>query len=697
MSSMMEKIRKLSDLPRDKAAKLVMFKAFAYFKNRLRKYRLLAAPIHLNSVHFIDFQSKNCFLYEEKDRELYSQLLHDLKRDQSIVQDADRICLHKFNLLGSGDVQLGDKLPWNTDFKVNYTWKNDFYKLIPIVDLSNHADVKVPWELSRFQHVFTLGKAYWLTNDEKYAREFHSQVEDWIRQNPVEMSVNWTCTMDVAIRAVNWIAGAYFFKKSSGIEPSFWGRFHASLYLHGSFIMNNLENRGEHTGNHYLCNLAGLVALGLYFDGFSIGQITSRHGMPQEWLNYGLQELEREMFVQVNPDGSNYEASTSYHRLVTECFLVMTVLCSRNEIVFPENYMERLEKMCQFLFDTMKPNGLTPVVGDADDGRLLIPADYGTWVRNDFRHLLVIAGELFNREDFRYAGREYAEDALWITGPRVMSAAPSALIHQPQRWSAAAAYPDGGYYVLRQGMAYCLIRCGELSFHGHGAHSHNDQLSFELNIEGQDFIVDPGSYVYTADYRMRNLFRSTAMHNTIEIDGKEQNDFEEKVLFLMREQTFAHCDRFGRGYFAGSHQGYVKKCGVLHKREITLTEHSVEIMDKLESLPGHSFADVPPYYATFVFAPGVEVEKHGDKVLLRQQEISAEMTFVNAEHIKIDTCSVSRRYGEKEMSLLLRVKGADRTLRTFMYWSTSEKRGNVDELYQRDRQTDPVLFSLPIY
>ena len=60
------------------------------------------------------------------------------------------------------------------------------------------------------------------------------------------------------------------------------------------------------------------------------------------------------------------------------------------------------------------------------------------------------------------------------------------------------AYFNGGYYILRNNRTYCIIRCGELSCRGEGGHSHNDQLSFELNVEGEDFIIDPGTYAYTS-------------------------------------------------------------------------------------------------------------------------------------------------------------------------------------------------------
>ena len=43
-------------------------------------------------------------------------------------------------------------------------------------------NVKVPWELSRCQHFTALGQAYWLTGDERYAREFVDGVHHSIHQ-----------------------------------------------------------------------------------------------------------------------------------------------------------------------------------------------------------------------------------------------------------------------------------------------------------------------------------------------------------------------------------------------------------------------------------------------------------------------------------------------------------------------------------
>jgi len=112
------------------------------------------------------------FLFDEKDTERFK--LSPAKKEE-IIRDADSICNHNFDLLGSGkkniDVQPG-KIDWHRDFKNNDRWDSSVFYADIVPVKGNGSDILVPWELSRFQHLPTLGKAYWLTKNEKYAREF---------------------------------------------------------------------------------------------------------------------------------------------------------------------------------------------------------------------------------------------------------------------------------------------------------------------------------------------------------------------------------------------------------------------------------------------------------------------------------------------------------------------------------------------
>lgn len=662
MFSLLMKVKKLRRMTPHEAVLKVASKVLDETRNTYMSLRIRFAPIVLDPFHFEGFTVAGRFLFDSMNKDRYIAFLRNEGLDAEIIRQADIVCAHQFDLLGSGMTDLGANLPWHVDFKSGYRWEPRYYKKIRTVDLFSRADVKVPWELSRFQHAFTLGKAYWLTGNEKYALEFQAQAEDWLRENPPAMSVNWTCAMDVAIRAVNWISAVYFFRDSPLLDNAFWNRLNASLYLHGQFIMNNLENTDEHTGNHYMSNLAGLIGLGLYFGEFVVTAPGKCRSGPKEWLDFGVREMEKEMFVQVHEDGASYEASTSYHRLVAELLLVSAIWCARNGIFFSARFMKRLEEMHDFMLSVMKPDGRTPMFGDADDGRYLITARYGSWERCDFRFLLAAAGEFFGREDFRQAGRSMCEDALWLTGP------PSMVQLLDARNTDPAAFPHGGFYVMRNHKAYCLIRCGELSFHGHGAHSHNDQLSFELQVEGQDVIVDPGTYVYSADFHQRNLFRSTGMHSTIKVGRHEQNDFGEHELFLMREQTFAKCNAFTGEYFSGSHFGYTEKCGVIHRRDFYLRSGELEVVDRLE-LSGQESAAAVDYTACFVLPPGTLAVSMGGTWELQCGAVRLELILQGADEAGLQEAWVSPRYGVRESSLKLCVRGSGQGLRALFRWT----------------------------
>jgi hypothetical protein len=333
-----------------------------------------------------------------------------------IIAAADRVCDHVFDLLGSGPTHLGEQIDWHVDFKTGHRFDPDkYYADVRPAPYPGGYDIKVPWELSRCQHFAWLGQAYWFTEDEKYAQEFVDQILDWIEKNPPQFGVSWACTMDVAIRAVNWLWGYYFFKDSPSLDDDFLLAFFKSLLGHGRHIFSNLENQGDFTGNHYLSNLVGLIYLGILCPEFKEAR---------RWREFGLRELEKEMFKQVYPDGVDFEASTSYHRLVTEMFLSAVILARLNGHEFSQPFMERLEKMVEFVMYITKPDGTVPLIGDNDNGRLhrlkVWDPPEREWV--DFRYLLAIGTVLFEREDFALAAGDQWVEAICLLGPAEVTA-----------------------------------------------------------------------------------------------------------------------------------------------------------------------------------------------------------------------------------------------------------------------------------
>ncbi|NQE52327.1 hypothetical protein C5S29_01940, partial [ANME-1 cluster archaeon GoMg3.2] len=241
-------------------SKVLMASATRLAKRRIRGYTIKFHPVKLSDNNFLKatgyktideiLNRKSPFFFNPNDKDKIAETIEKEYPNsiEQTINDADEICNHIFDLLGSGKVKLGEEIDWHLDFKTGFRWnpKTCYLGTRKHATLDDDSDVKVPWELSRCQHFVTLGKAYWYIKEskidgEKYAREFVNQIRDWIDANPVELGVNWACTMDVAIRAVNWIWGYYFFCDSPSLTNEFKIKFFKSLFLHGRHIINNLE------------------------------------------------------------------------------------------------------------------------------------------------------------------------------------------------------------------------------------------------------------------------------------------------------------------------------------------------------------------------------------------------------------------------------------------------------------------------
>lgn len=649
-------LKKIANLP----PKILIKKIYRRINTKIYYYmrakKVAKNHINIESNIFDDFKPAINFIFDIKNRkEFYIREIKKSGRERQIIKQADKICNHIFNLLGSGNISLGKEIKWNEDFKTGFVWENKFYKNIKTVDLNNNADVKVPGELSRFQHIPVLGQAYLLTNFSKYAMEFESQIRDWIRKNPVEMSINWTCTMDVAIRACNWIVGCYFFKNCPDFNKEFWIEFNKSLYLHGKYIFNNLENVNQYNGNHYISDLAGLIWLGLYFNNFRYEREDTLNN-PKKWIDFGLKEFEVEMKKQVNLDGTDYEASTAYHCLVTELFLFTSILCSGNNIAFSQGFRDKLEKMIEFIMNMTKPNGCIPLLGDMDSGRFIILSDYGRLDKRDFRYLIALAGEYFNRNDFRFHSYRCNNLAsLWFF--KNIKEKQEKLLYTLK----SKAYKDGGYYILRNDIMYIIIKCGPNGLHGNGGHTHNEQLSFELNVSGKDFIIDPGTYIYTADYKLRNLFRSTSMHNTLQVGDLEQNNFEKREVFSINNETNAQLLDFGNYYFRGRHDGFRKKAGIIVKREVKLEDKKIIINDYI--LKDNKNLEYK-LFIKFHLDKEVGVEKNTDCLILTNQKIRIKLSNLQKYKYNIEKSCFSKEYGIKEETKVINCEIEDAIINT---------------------------------
>ena len=219
--------------------------------------------------------------------------------------------------------------------------------------------------------------------------------------------------------------------------------------------------------------------------------------------------------------------------------------------------------------------------------------------------------------------------------------------------SDSKAFPYAGTYVMRSLERYLCFNASGAGLNGRGSHGHNDSLSIDVWANGQSFIVDPGTYVYTGDLKQRHLFRSTAFHSTVRIDGEEQNSTSEATPFVIGDEAHPRVVEWQSGDLedrvVAEHPGYRRLSSpVVHRRTVVFkrNEGSWLIDDEFYSEGKHE------YEVNFHFAPGLEVKAINSSVRASDTRATLSVSLLNlsaAPVLEIQACSLD--YGQKMESV----------------------------------------------
>jgi hypothetical protein len=516
------------------------------------------------------------------------------------------------------------------------------------------VEVKWPWEVGRLQHLPAIAARIDGADAEWRARAadvIRGHIVDFVRSNPPGFGVQWLCPMDVGIRVAN-ILVAVDLARAAGVQfdPDFLKVVACTARDHARHIARNLEWGERLCSNHYLANIAGLLFAGAY-----LGDDPEA----QDWVVFAGREWALQLKSQFHAEGSNFEASTCYHRLSGEmaihsACLMLWISARRPELAkrwwagparcfhpapeapatpavawhdglshpFDADAARRLSGIGEFIADMLRHDGSIPQIGDNDSGRFL-RLGMGDDPASDIcshRHLAEVADALFGRP----AAADSAEHAWvtrWLQGRHLTTTNPPRV----------GMWPEFGLFIWRRPRMELTFRCGHVGQRGNGGHAHCDQLSVTLCVDGVAFIDDPGSGVYTPKPEVRNSLRSSEHHSTVVIPGAEQGSWlaGRWGLFAMRDLAKASVVNAG-------HQG---ACGTMRLGGQTVTR-TVEVSD-LEV----RIRDAAPEGAecSFVLAPGTEVVPlDGETMLLRRQGVEVRMM---AQGTKLVDCPWSDRYG----------------------------------------------------
>jgi len=561
----------------------------------------------------------------------------------------------RFPFLGYDTVALGIPPAWNRDFVSGKDWPQIDASRIKIVR-HDGSDVKVPWELSRLQFLPVLAKAHLLTGERRYRDTARTLVSEWIDQNPVGVGVNWTTAMEVALRAISICLLLDLLWPLRQDEQLWLEKVAHSLWQHLLYIEGNLEFSHIVRSNHYISNIVGLFCLSTFLDG---PQMESRRRSYQRCV-------EEEILKQTYEDGGDYEASTGYQILVTQMFTSAFLLMKATGTSPAAEFVARLRKMYSFAAALADSRDRIPHIGDCDDGRVELSLDDLEQVLSmpvpqrsslTISNFLGTASALFGDFD-----RGRFEDATWYGLAPTERAKLSTASSTSTRPPGILLFPQSGAAIVRQEGWEALFFAFPNGGHGKGSHTHNDKLSFVLRLNGEELFGDSGSGVYSRDWVARNRFRSTAAHNTVLVDGTEQNRIlpQANYLFVLGDEarvTPIEWQRISDGFvLSASHFGY-HELRVTHSRRLTLTAGHVVIEDILDGTGEHQFE------LNLHVSPGWKMEpqsSEGKVLSLRLEGASSVSMVVTAPaHLKLEVrpAPISRSYGSSFSASCMCVRG----------------------------------------
>lgn len=518
-------------------------------------------------------------------------------------------------------------IDWQRDFRSGYRWSESLWHQRIQLDPVPGADPKVPWELGRLQLLPFLAWEAAHTTDVstrmQLARYIETILLDFAAQNPPGFGIQWRSSMDVAIRLAN-ILVTLDLVASLGVRRATINAMLLYAYDHARFVSANLEWSEGMRANHYLACVAGLSVAAAYFPECP-WTVALR-----QWC---AREILQEAFYQFLPDGGNFEASLAYHRLSAEMLawaLWYLRRCpeSRKIIDADPSIGPHLERIATFTLQTSYQSFVAPQIGDNDSGRFLcFHSNVEQWIPPHQWHGLPhpYCAQRSHGETYTIVCSALSEHRL---------PPPEQRGETPLR-SPCYVAPDFGIAVLRSGPAEVVLRAGAIGQRGKGGHAHNDQLSVLLALDGAEVLVDPGTYVYLPSPLLRNRFRSTLMHNTLTLDGLEQNRWEEgpseALFWMVSDRAAARIVARGRdSELFAEHRAY----GVPHRRQILLSENRLLVRD---------WCPAPEALLLFHFHPLVTLRSDSNGIAARLGTWLIECTS-DSEHC-ITTAPYSHSYG----------------------------------------------------
>ena len=388
---------------------------------------------------------------------------------------ADKVCRRIFQFGPYEEAGYGDDMDWEWDPRGDIEWVAVMY---------------------RFYWAEALAQAYEQTRDETYAVAFVELTTDWIAKHTLE---NWKRTHPVythwegfawldiqtGIRATNVCLAFTRLVHAEAFTPQFLRLLLASLYDHQ--VKTKAIPMGQ-VHNKAVFEQRGFINVAYHFSEFRESH---------DWLTLGMARVTENFLLQTTSDGVQREWSYGYHQGVLRDAVEIKSRMDEMGVPVPEDYVERIRRMHDYIFWVATPDLGAPMFGDGSRP-LVDSSDRATW---PLYPVLSGATELLGDPKYR-ARAELDRGRLPAEKSR--------------------AFEEAGMYVVRSDWGPDQIHVGlHCSPLGISSHDQPDNGTFELYAYGRWLMPDTGFFTYGHDRDARLWHRRTGVHQTLTLDGRD--------------------------------------------------------------------------------------------------------------------------------------------------------------------------------
>lgn len=522
---------------------------------------------------------------------------------------------------------------WRTDPCSMRTWPGIGHYCfdIPYRLTSEAGDVKHVWEFGRLQFLPLLAADHALNANADSLSAVSRAIDSWHTHNPPFQGVHWAELLNVALRAISVLLALTLCGAS--LPSATVQRAREMLAAHAR-LLALFPSLYSSANNHLVAERAAEYLITL-----------AMPDLPQAALHraQAKAELGREALKQLLPDGVPAEQSPSYGAFTAEFLLLVHEVAAAADEPFAPEVAARLSVFADHVQTLANGRGVVPALCDNDEGRVISSCHH----EQDYP--MAIAGSI-----------------RAVTGQRLKAARRlGPRLRDLFFGEAALAAPDenvqrlctvGGYSIDRRRVSgrRCILGLdhGPLGYLSIAAHGHADALSVVLDVDDTPVLVDPGTFLYHSGGAWRDWFRSTAAHNTLNLEGADQSRMAGPFNWLSKAE--ARLDEAAAGpdwTWRASHDGYYRSHGLRHERRVQGQPDGYRITDRLLGQRGTVKAAV-----VFQVGPALHAQREPSGFLvLRAREPLLRLVFEAAGELRCDRGGdrgaggwVSPRFGLRE-------------------------------------------------